>query len=125
MKNTLTILFSLSLIIVTCSFMAKYTQDNDKMNKSPEFKKGTFWKDKNEQLTTFTGEKANHSVNSSCYIDRIATYKGVEAYQATYLIQEEHKIITFFIEKKNLRILDAVGLFTNYDSDTIALDFKY
>lgn len=122
MKKALTILMTLTLVILTSGFIIKLNKDPGKIDKSPEFKKGTFWKNKIEQLTTYTGEKVNYTVNSSCYIDGVTKYKGIEVYETTYLIHEEHKIIKIFISKENLKIIDAIGLFTNY-KDTITLEF--
>jgi hypothetical protein len=123
MKKTTIILTVLTLVIVTSSFVINITKDSDKIEKSPEYKKGTFWKNKNEQLTTYTGQKTNNTLNSSCYIDKLIKYKGIDVYETTYLIQEENKIAKIFISKENLKIIDAIGFFPNY-ADTLTLEFE-
>jgi hypothetical protein len=122
MNKKISILLFLLVIISTSSFII-YTNETYRIEKPPEFKKGTFWKNKNEQLTTFEGKKANYTTNTSCYIDGTTLYKGVNVYKATNIINEEHKIITFYFDKKNLKILDAFVIM-NTSNDTLTIDFE-
>jgi hypothetical protein len=122
MKQTL-VLLGLLFGGLSLGFNLKSSKDSDQIQKPPIYKKGTFWKETKEQLTTYTGQKINHRVNMSCYIDKEFEYKGLEVYESTVLNFEEKKVLKIFIEKTNLRIVDAIGMWNNYN-DTMVLDFK-
>ena len=79
--------FGLLTLIVIFSFSTSILKSE--ITEPPVFKKGTFWKIKNEQLADALGNKIDRSVNVSCYIDRETIYNGVEVYEATFIIHEE------------------------------------
>jgi len=97
-----------------------------RLENPPVYHKGTYWKYQIEQLTDYTGKKIDHKVNAGCFIDGETNYKGVDVYEATWVIYEESKVSKLFIEKANLRLLDGVSVKKEYtnETDTVAYDFE-
>ncbi len=112
------------ILIAVFSFKNSTILEKDTIKNPPIFKKGTFWKIKNRQLTDAVAEKTNHAVMVSCYIDGETIYKGVEVYEATYIIHRENKVSKRFIQKSNLKLIDAVGVWSNYYNDTMTIEYE-
>ena len=119
MENLLKIIGLLLVVLIySCSF--KSSKNGYRLEKPPVFKKGTFWKITSRQLMTSSGKKIDHSVTQSCYIGNETYYKGLKVYEATLLNHDENKIMKIFIDKANLKMIDAVGIWNNYN-DTMTL----
>ena len=115
--------YSFGLLTLVAIYSFRVTTSENQITEPPIFKKGTFWKIKNEQLADYTGGKINRFANVSCYIDRETIYNGVEVYEATYIIHEERKVSKRYIQKSNLKLLDASGMWRNY-IDTMKLEYE-
>ena len=124
MKRIFILLLRIVFIIVVSCITLSSATDKDQIEKTPIFKKGTFWKIKCEQLTDYTGKKITNNVtNLSCYIDSITKYNGIEVYKATFLNIEQQKVATCLIDKSNLKIILLIAQYANNKIDTLSHDF--
>ncbi len=91
---------------------------------APIYNKGTFWMIKYEKFTTKTssGEVSVYTTNHSCYINKSMKFNDIEAYEMTFLKNDEGAV-KVFIDSSNLSLIGMIDPRKNYN-DTLSIYFE-